>query len=83
MENKKIYAVNLVYYTEENIPENGAIIFIISNKDITKLPRYIIQDNIFIQEEMERNDCEGIGNIYEIPKDEFYKEYSNVDLINL
>ena len=39
---KKIYAVDLCYYTEENVPECGAMVFIRSNIDITKLPTHII-----------------------------------------
>ena len=81
--NKKIYAVDLCYYTEENVPECGAVIFVRSDKDITKLPTHIIKENIFVKEAMENNDCEGIGNIFEITEEEFYEEYSNEDLIEM
>lgn len=79
--NKKIYAVDLCYYTEENVPECGVMVFIKSDKDITKMPTHIIKENIFVKEAMENNDCEGIGNIFEITKEEFYEEYPNEDLI--
>ena len=69
---KKIYAVSLVYYTDENVPECGATIYVTSDKDITKMPTHIIKENIFVQEEMERNDCEGIGFVYEIPPKKYY-----------
>lgn len=81
--NKKIYAVDLCYYTEENVPECGAVIFIRSDKDITKIPTYIIKENIFVEEAMKNNDCEGIGNIFEITEEEFYEEYPNEDLIEM
>lgn len=81
--NKKIYAVNLCYYTEENVPERGAVIFVRSDKDITKMPTHIIKENIFVKEAMENNDCEGIGNIFEITEEEFYEEYPNEDLIEM
>lgn len=80
--NKKIYAVNLCYYTEENVPECGAIIFIRSDKDIAKMPTHIIKENIFVKEAIENNDCEGIGNIFEISEEEFHEEY-NSDLIEM
>lgn len=73
---KKIYAVNLCYYTEENVPECGAIVFIRSDKDLTKMPTHIIKENIFVGEIMENNDCEGIGYIYNITEEEFNSEYS-------
>lgn len=73
---KKIYAVDLCYYTEENVPECGAIVFIRSDKDLTKMPTHIIKENIFVGEIMENNDCEGIGYICDITEEEFYEEYS-------
>lgn len=79
---KKIYAIDLVYYTDENVPECGAIICVTSDKDVMKMPTHIIKENIFIQEEMEKNDCEGIGYVYEITEEEFREEY-NTDLIEL
>lgn len=73
---KKIYAVDLCYYTEENVPECGAMVFIRSDKDLTKMPTHIIKENIFVEEIMENNDCEGIGYICDITEEEFYEEYS-------
>ena len=75
--NKKIYAVDLCYYTEENVPECGAMVFIRSDKDLTKMPTHIIKENIFVREIMENNDCEGIGCICDITEEEFNSEYSN------
>lgn len=80
---KKIYVVDLCYYTEENVPECGAMVFVRSDKDITKMPKHIIKENIFVEEAMENNDCEGIGNIFEITEEEFYEEYPNEDLIEM
>lgn len=80
---RKFYMVSLVYYNEENVPENGATIFISSCEDLTKVPKYKIKENIYVQEEMERNDCEGIGSIFEITEEEFYEEYPNEDLIEM
>ena len=82
MKNKErhIYMVSLVYYDENNIPNNGATIFISSYEDLTKVPTYKIKENIYVQEEMERNDCEGIGNIQRISHGEFFAEYDE-DLI--
>ena len=77
---RKIYMVSLVYYNEENIPENGATIFISSYEDLTKVPKHKFKENIYVQEEMENNDCEGIGDIQEISHEEFFEEY-NEDLI--
>lgn len=77
---RKIYMVSLVYYNEENIPENGTTIFISSYDDLTQIPKYKIKENIYVQEEMEKNDCEGIGDIQEISHGEFFEEY-NEDLI--
>lgn len=81
--NKKIYQVNLCYYTEENVPECGAIIFIRSDKDMNQLPTHTIKENIFVEEVMENNGCEGIGNIFEITEKEFYEEYPSEDLIEM
>ena len=82
--NKKIYAVDLCYYTEENVPECGAMVFIRSDKDIAKMPEHIIKENVFVEEVMENNDCESIGNIFEITEEEFYDEYSGEnDLIEM
>ncbi len=80
---KKIYAVDLCYYTEENVPECGVMVFIRSDKDITKIPTHIIKENIFVEEVMENNDCEDIGNIFEITEEEFYEEYPNENLIEM
>lgn len=74
---KKIYAVDLCYYTEENVPECGAMVFIISDKDLTKMPTHIIKENIFVKEIMENNDCEGVGYICDITEEEFNSEYSD------
>ena len=74
---KKIYAVDLCYYTEENVPECGAMVFIRSDKDLTKMPTYIIKENIDVEGIMENNGCEGIGFICEITEEEFYEEYSD------
>jgi hypothetical protein len=79
---KKIYAVSLVYYTEENVPESGAVIFIRSEQDLTKVPKHVLKENIYVQEALEANGCEGIGNIFESSEDEFefYKD-DGADLI--
>lgn len=81
--NKKIYAIDLCYYTEENVPECGAVIFVRSDKDIAKMPTHIIKEDISVKEAMENNDCESIGNIFEIPEEEFYEEYPDEDLIEI
>lgn len=81
---KKIYAVDLCYYTEENVPECGVVVFIRSDKDLTKIPTHIIKENIDVEGIMENNDCEGIGYICEITEEEFYEEYSDeYDLIEM
>lgn len=81
---KKIYMVSLCYYSEENVPENGAIIFIRSEQDLTKVPQHIIKENLYVQEALEANDCEGIGTVLESSEDEF-EEYKvdGINLINL
>ena len=81
---KKIYAVDLCYYTEENVPECGAMVFIRSDKDLTKMPTHTIKENIFVREVMENNDCEGVGYICDITEEEFNAEYSDeYDLIEM
>lgn len=80
--NKKIYAVSLCYYTEENVPECGATIFIRSDKDLENMPKHLIKENIFVQEALETNDCEGIGNVFESSEDE-YEFYKDTDLIDM
>lgn len=80
--NKKIYAISLCYYTEENVPECGATIFIRSDKDLENMPKHLIKENIFVQEALEANDCEGIGNVFEISEDE-YEFYKDTDLIDM
>ena len=81
---KKIYVVNLCYYTEENVPECGAMVFIRSDKDLTKMPTHIIKENIFVREIMENNDCEGVGYICDITDEEFNAEYNDeYDLIEM
>lgn len=77
---RQIYKVDLVYYTEENVPECGAEIFISSTKDLRKVPIDEIKENIYVQEELERNDCESIGYIERISHGEFFAEYDE-DLI--
>ena len=81
--NKKIYAVDLCYYTEENVPECGAMVFIRSEQDLTKMSIYELKENIYVEEAMYNNDCEGIGNIFEITEKEFYEEYPNEELIEM
>ena len=80
--NKKIYAVSLCYYTEENVPECGAIIFIRSDKDLENMPKHLIAENVFVQEALEANNCEGIGNVFESSEDE-YEFYKDADLIDM
>lgn len=80
-EDNKIYAVELLYYIEENVSECGAVVFITSNKDVKNLPTHIIKENIDVAEALETNDCESIGNIYELTIEEFYDEYPNEELI--
>lgn len=80
-EDNKIYAVELLYYIEENVSECGAVVFITSNKDVKNLPTHIIKENIDVAEALETNDCECIGNIYELTIEEFYDEYPNEELI--
>lgn len=77
---KKLYVVDLCYYTEENVPECGATIFIRSDKDLENMPKHFIAENVFVQEAMEANDCEGIGNVFEISEEEyeFYKDDETV-----
>lgn len=79
---KKIFAVSLCYYTEENVPECGAVIFIQSEQDLTKMPKHLIKENIYVQEALEANDCEGIGTVFESSMEEFefYKD-EGADLI--
>ena len=78
-----IFSVNLVYYTEENVPECGKTVFVQSDEDITKIPTHLLKENIFIEEAMETNDCEGIGYISEISEEEFKEEYPGEELIIL
>ena len=78
-----LFSVNLVYYTEENVPECGKTIFVQSNEDITKMPTHLLKENVFIAEAMEANDCEGIGYITEISEEEFKEEYPGEELIIL
>ena len=80
--NKKIYLVSLCYYTEENVPECGATIFIRSDKDLENMPKHLIKENSFVQEALEANGCEGIGNVFESSEDE-YKLYKDADLIDM
>lgn len=83
--NKKIYAVNLCYYTEENVPECGAVVFIRSDKDLVNMSKHVIAENVFVQEALEANDCEGIGNVFESSEDEYeeYEFYKDTDLIDM
>lgn len=81
-EERSIYAINLVYYTEENVPECGATIFVTSYNDVRRMPLHVIKENEFVQEEMKRNGCEGIGVITKISHSEFFSEY-DTDLIAL
>ena len=78
---KKIFKVDLCYYTEENVPECGVEIFIKSDKDLTKISTHTIKENIFVKEIMENNDCEGIGYICDITEEEFNEYYSEYELI--
>ena len=75
-----IYAVNLVCYNEENVPNTCGTIFVKSDKDIKSLPVYILKE--LLEEEIKNKECESIGTIFEISDEEFYEEY-NVKLIQL
>ena len=77
---KKLYAVDLCYYTEENVPECDATIFIRSDKDLENMPKHLITENVFVQEAMEANDCEGIGNVFEISEEE-YELYKDDEIV--
>ena len=81
---KKIFAVSLCYYTKENVPECGTVIFIQSEQDLTKMPKHLIKENIYVQEALEASDCEGIGNIFESSMEEFefYKD-EGINLIEI
>lgn len=80
----KIYTVDLCYYSEENIPECGAVIFIRSDKDLEKIPKHLIAENIDVQEALEANCCEGIGNVYESSADELdFYDITEADLIDM
>ena len=81
---KKIFEVSLCYYTEENVPEHGATIFIRSDKDLTKIPKHLIKEDTSVQEALVACGCEGIGNVFESSEDDFelYKD-ENIDLIEL
>lgn len=78
-----IFSVDLVYYTEENVPECGKTVFVQSNEDITKIPTHLLKENIFIEEAMEANDCKGIGCVFEISEEEFKEEYPDEEVIAL
>lgn len=83
MKNNKIFMIDLCYYTEENIPECGAVVFISTKKDITQISTEELKNNIFIEEQMISNDCEGIGYICEITQKEFEEVYNDDhELIN-
>lgn len=77
---KKIYSVDLVCHTEENVPECCKVIFVSTNKDIEKMPIYVLKE--LLAEEIKNNKCESIGYISEISEEEFYEEY-NTKLIEL
>lgn len=79
---KKIYMVSLCYYTEENVPERGGVIFVRSDKDLTKMPKHLIKENIDVEDALKENCCEGIGYICEISEEEFREEYDD-DLIEM
>ena len=74
---KKIYMADLCYYTEENIPECGATIFIRSEDDLTSIPRHELKENIFIQEALEEAGCEGIINVFKISDKDFEEYYKD------
>lgn len=77
---KKIYSVDLLYYTEENVPECGAKIFISTTVDLTKVPKDVLKEDVDVQEAMNANDCESIGTVEEISLEEF-EFYGDTELI--
>jgi hypothetical protein len=77
---KKIYSVDLLYYTEENVPECGAKIFISTTIDLTKVLKDVLKEDVDVQEAMYANDCESIGTVEEVSLEEF-EFYDNAELI--
>ena len=77
---KKIYSVDLLYYTEENVPECGAKIFISTTVDLTKIPKDVLKKDVDVDEAMTANDCDGIGEIEEVSLEEL-EFYGDVELI--
>ena len=58
---KKIFAIDLCNYTEENIPEYEATIFVTSFKDIPKMPPCWLREEI--SELIKGWNCEGICGV--------------------
>ena len=46
------------------------------------MPKHLIAENVFVQEALEANNCEGIGNVFESSEDE-YEFYKDADLIDM
>jgi hypothetical protein len=77
---KKIYSVDLLYYTDENVPECGTKIFISTTSDLTKIPKDVLKEDVDVQEALDVNDCESIGNVEETSLEEF-EFYGDAKLI--
>ena len=80
---EKIYAISLCNYDEENIPECCATIFVKSEKDLTKVPAYVLKENLVIAEALEELGCESISTVFESSEDEreFYgDDYGLIEL---
>jgi hypothetical protein len=77
----KFYAVSLCYYTEENVPECGAMIIVKTDRE--DAPTAVkLRENDDIHEFMTIYDCEGIGSIVEISEEDM-EFYDDADVIEL
>jgi hypothetical protein len=72
--NERIYKVSLVRYTEKNVPECGANIFVKTLKNFSIAPLFLLKGNIDIEEALNNAGCEGVGAVEEISDEEFAEE---------
>ncbi len=79
---KKVYLIDLIYYTDENVPECGGHIYVLSDQDLNLLPKETLLENPYVEQALEASGCESIMCSYDMTKEEFMEDYPGEDLIN-
>ena len=75
IDDKKVYSVSLVNYTEENVPDCVGEVFIKTNMNLLVMPRQLLKECLEDEGILEATGCEGVGFVYELNEQKFHEDY--------